>query len=1771
MSDIQHSESIEHGGFARRSAATDTTAPQLTSAPQNGQGADAPLVFVFNEAVKLGGSGTITLRANNGLSFTETLAGSPYVTVSGNTLSFKPPQRLAYATSYTIEISANAVTDLAGNPANGGSSLYTYFTSGLSPVALNLTGTAGRDTLEGSDLADTMDGLGGEDTLNGYGGDDILSGGDETVGQYSSAGDRLNGGAGNDTLHGGAGSDFLGGDDGNDRLYGGADNDYLYGGAGDDLLDGGLGNDSLAGGSGNNTLLGGDGDDGLSMDSGASGSLSGGAGNDRLTGYGGAVEYDGGAGNDEIALRLMGQNGGQAVVRGGDGNDTVRFELSSFTQASATITGGSGSDTFGMQAYGNLDGGVVLAITDFTPGAGGDVLDLLGMVGLQPGINPFDSGRMRLLASGNDTLLQMRDGLDPARYTTLVTLNGVQPGQLTAANFTGGIDPLGGTAGITLTGTAGADTLRGMLLDDTLFGLDGADSLYGEGGNDLLDGGLGNDTLDGGDGSDTLRGGDGDDFLNSSSTGTNLLDGGAGNDRLGGGSGNDTLLGGAGDDDLSFQSYSNVGQIVTMDGGDGADTLRIGYTAGAVSVLASGGAGGDSFVIASHAATRITDFGAGDRIDLRPLLYGGPISGNPFGALGYLKVEQDGSTVRIYVDVDGAAGSSHGLKLALSLDNTQLATLTGASFAGGFDPSGTSQGLNLSGTAGADVLNGESLNDTIDGGDGSDTIDGGAGDDQLYGGDESVLGAGDRILGGNGDDMLRGGAGSDTLEGGDGKDLLYGDSGDDRLEGGAGDDRLEGGDGRDYLTDNVGSDYLSGGAGDDVLSSNWGYQDLAAGTTLDGGSGNDTITAGGTVRTVLGGAGNDVVTVDARAGTINTGTMDVDLGDGNDSLRFEPQYGDARALRVSGGAGSDSYAFNGGERWPPITITDFQTGAGGDVLDVFSFTYNYNAGNPFGAAGHARLVQDGSRVLFQLDLDGASGPQAFATRIVFENTVLASFTADNFTDGARPDGSPVGRTLAGTATADRIDGGRLDDTLRGGAGNDTLRGNGGADALFGEDGDDQLDGGAGNDRLDGGVGNDGLDGSEGNDELLGGIGNDRLTDRQGDNILRGGDGDDNLDGSSSGRNTLYGDAGNDTLTLYNGSGLADGGAGNDQIWVGLSSYETGTQTIEVRGGDGNDRIVLAVASKTANVTLSGGAGSDTFVTSALSQGLAATILDFSTGGGGDLIDISALMLTSGTAPANPFAANGSVRMLQRGADAILQARTSASEAAVWQDVLVLRNVDKAALTPMNFVYGLNPDGSLNGLVLTGTAADEGLAGGWLDDTIDGGAGNDAIIGGRGDDFLLGGDGDDQLNGDKVESAPYGPLVLGATGHDRLEGGAGNDTLTSEWGNDVLIGGAGNDLLQVSNQYWAPGESFRISLDGGDGEDRLRISSSMSPMPVLDMRGGAGSDVFELLTRPYGSAWTIHDFQGGAGGDVLDLFQGWMRQNPFASGVLRLEQRGADTVVRLDDDGNADGYQPADLVTLKNVAKETLTTANFRNGYAPDGTPVVLAPEVHGGSGAERLDGDARSDLLFGESGNDVLAGYGGNDRVEGGDGTDTALFGGNRAQYALQTRGVGDLYVSDLRADAPDGKDWLLGVERLGFADGALALDTGFGGIAGQAYRIYRAAFDRTPDGGGLGFWIAMMDRGTTLNEIAGGFVRSQEFIDLYGAAPTNAEIVTRMYQNILDRAPEQAGYDYWLAALDNKVVDVASMLAMFSESNENTWAVAPVILDGVFYQPYGG
>ena len=206
--------------------------------------------------------------------------------------------------------------------------------------------------------------------------------------------------------------------------------------------------------------------------------------------------------------------------------------------------------------------------------------------------------------------------------------------------------------------------------------------------------------------------------------------------------------------------------------------------------------------------------------------------------------------------------------------------------------------------------------------------------------------------------------------------------------------------------------------------------------------------------------------------------------------------------------------------------------------------------------------------------------------------------------------------------------------------------------------------------------------------------------------------------------------------------------------------------------------------------------------------------------------------------------------------------------------------------------------------------------------------------------------------------------------------------------------------------------------------------------------------------------------------------------------------------------------------------------------------------------------DTSTKTFLGTSGNDIFTCTSGNDIIDGGDGLDTAIFSGFRANSTI-TKTASGWTVSS----AADGTDTLSNIERLQFADTSIAFD--IDGTAGQAYRIYQAAFNRVPDLDGLGYWIAGMDQGSiSLSGVSHCFINSAEFSSMYGTKPTNSQILTLLYENVLHRSPDQGGFDYWMQQIENGM-QTNEVLMCFSESPENQAQVIGVIQNGIEYSPY--
>ena len=267
-----------------------------------------------------------------------------------------------------------------------------------------------------------------------------------------------------------------------------------------------------------------------------------------------------------------------------------------------------------------------------------------------------------------------------------------------------------------------------------------------------------------------------------------------------------------------------------------------------------------------------------------------------------------------------------------------------------------------------------------------------------------------------------------------------------------------------------------------------------------------------------------------------------------------------------------------------------------------------------------------------------------------------------------------------------------------------------------------------------------------------------------------------------------------------------------------------------------------------------------------------------------------------------------------------------------------------------------------------------------------------------------------------------------------------------------------------------------------------------------------------------------------------------------------------SLIRLNPDGSLDttfgqsnGNNPSDQWYGDAGG---LVTDDYHRGGDGDSS-------LYGLGGRDELLGGKGNDSLYGGDGDDVLHGQADNDLLDGGAGRDSAIFSGARSNYNVARMADG-FTVSDFTG--LDGTDTLTGIERLKFSNLSVALDTD--GAAGQAYRLYKAAFDRIPDLGGLGYWIHARDNGTSLQKVALGFIGSQEFQQLYGVNASNQTFITKLYNNVLDRNPDQGGYDFWLGQM-SRGMSREDVLVNFSESAENIANVATLIGTGIPFQEW--
>lgn len=311
------------------------------------------------------------------------------------------------------------------------------------------------------------------------------------------------------------------------------------------------------------------------------------------------------------------------------------------------------------------------------------------------------------------------------------------------------------------------------------------------------------------------------------------------------------------------------------------------------------------------------------------------------------------------------------------------------------------------------------------------------------------------------------------------------------------------------------------------------YPNLRA-ITIQGGSGNDSLTGSSFNETFTGGLGDDsidgangldVFTEDAVLLGLNVAVTVVATRLGNgDRYQFAGFGNDSiegiDRVSLSGSAANDRFdlrRFRGDAAIFGRFGNDALIGGNGDdSLDGGEgndrLTGNRGDNRLIGGAGVDTLIEsDGTRFIL-----GAASLTGFGNTS-FETIERAQLTASNA--GAFIDA----RVFAGSTT------------LIGSSGNDSLLGGLGRDSILGGLGDDVLNGGAGNDYLSGGGGNDSLIDFIGSNVLLGDEGNDVLIGGTGRSTLIGGFGAD----------VIFGGAGFEKAVGGQGSAARGGGSSAD--------------------------------------------------------------------------------------------------------------------------------------------------------------------------------------------------------------------------------------------------------------------------------------------------------------------------------------------------------------------------------------------------------------------------------------------------------------------------------------------------------------------------------------------------------------------------------------------------------------------------------------------------
>lgn len=374
-----------------------------------------------------------------------------------------------------------------------------------------------------------------------------------------------------------------------------------------------------------------------------------------------------------------------------------------------------------------------------------------------------------------------------------------------------------------------------------------------------------------------------------------------------------------------------------------------------------------------------------------------------------------------------------------------------------------------------------------------------------------------------------------------------------------------------------------------------------------------------------------------------------------------------------------------------------------------------------------------------------------------------------------------------------------------------------------------------------------------------------------------------------------------------------------------------------------------------------------------------------------------------------------------------------------------------------------------------------------------------------------------------------------------------------------------------------------AIQDEDGRGPMSYQWLVDGKPLAD----AGGPELVLDARFAGQTVTLMGTYTDGLGKLTTVMQGEVPVRPDSPGTVGILGRvgGSETLraIAFDPDGIDTIHYAWDIMDTRGTWTSVpgANGAEFTTSKVPPGAVRLLVDYadhagfvtqrtvILGTEGADSITTEGLGENVYAGAGHDFIRYSHGGHYIDGGAGLDTYVI--DRPVFSVNRSANGAWNVAT-GSGADMNFDVLADVERIAWLELTglqrhIALD--IDGKAGQAYRLYRAAFDRAPDEFGIGFWISRLDLGTSLKTVAEAFVASNEFKTMYGPNPGNAELVARLYANILDRAPDAAGSAFWTRALDSGAASRADVLLAFSESAEHAAMLVGSMQNGIGYVPY--